>query len=79
MRKPAHRGSVPSEYYYRRELSLPELLPAVGVGVAAGLVGFYITRILLQRTPLERETSVPTLGDERDAVVRRPARPSARG
>jgi hypothetical protein len=79
MRELRSRGALPSEYYYRRDLSLSELLPAVGVGVAVGVVGFYIARILLQRTPYLRETSVPALGDERDAVVRRPARSSARG
>jgi len=78
MREPRIRGGVPSEYYYRRELSLRELLPALGAGVAAGLLGFYIARIYLQRTPLEREATVPALG-ERDVLVRRPARRPARG
>ena len=78
MKEQRSRGGVPSEYYYRRDLSLRELLPAVGVGMAAGVVGFYIARLLLQRTPYQRETSVPALS-ERDLVVRRPARPAARG
>lgn len=43
------------EYYYRRPLSFRELLPALGVGVAVGMFAFYVTRVLLQRTPLEVE------------------------
>jgi len=39
-------------YVYRRPLSGPELLPAIGVGVATGLVAFYVARLFLQRTPL---------------------------
>lgn len=41
------------EYYYRRHLSPGELLPALGVAVAAGVFAFYVTRLLLQRTPLK--------------------------
>jgi hypothetical protein len=74
MRQQRNRGALPSEYYYRRELSLRELLPAVGVGVAAGVVGFYVARLLLQRTPLARETTIPAAADARGATVRRPAR-----
>jgi hypothetical protein len=39
-------------YVYRRPLTGTELLPAVGVGVAAGLAVFYVVRLFLQRTPL---------------------------
>ena len=39
-------------YVYRRALNATELLPAVGVGVAAGLVAFYVARLFLERTPL---------------------------
>ena len=39
-------------YVYRRALNASELLPAVGVGVAAGLVAFYVARLFLERTPL---------------------------
>jgi hypothetical protein len=44
-----------SEYYYRRPLSLSELVPAVALGIGAGFFAFYVTRVLLQRTPLEVE------------------------
>jgi hypothetical protein len=43
---------VSAEYYYRRQLGAKDLLPAVGVGVAVGLAGFYIVQLLIQRTPL---------------------------
>ncbi|HKP15726.1 MAG TPA: hypothetical protein VJT85_06665 [Gemmatimonadaceae bacterium] len=39
-------------YVYRRPLSVSELLPAIGVGVAAGVAAFYVARLFLQRTPL---------------------------
>ena len=39
-------------YVYRRPLSGTELLPAMGVGIASGLVAFYVARLFLQRTPL---------------------------
>jgi hypothetical protein len=47
--------SAAAEYSYRRPLSLTELVPAIGVAIGAGLFAFYITRILLERTPLEVE------------------------
>ena len=43
---------VSAEYYYRRQLGAKDLLPAVGVGVAVGLAGFYLVQLLIQRTPL---------------------------
>ncbi|MEP6493183.1 MAG: hypothetical protein ABJF01_10935 [bacterium] len=42
-----------SEYFYRRSLSVRELVPAIGIAVATGLVAFYLTQTLMQRTPLE--------------------------
>lgn len=47
--------SAAANYSYRRPLSLAELVPAIGVAVGAGLFAFYITRLLLERTPLEVE------------------------
>jgi hypothetical protein len=41
-----------AEYFYRRSLKTRELLPAVGLGVAAGVVAFYLANLYLQRTPL---------------------------
>ena len=49
------REDAVDNYYYRRSLSARELLPAVGVGLAAGAVAFYLTRILMQRSPVAVE------------------------
>lgn len=48
-----------AEYYYRRRLGAKDLLPAVGVGVAAGLASFYIVQLLIQRTPLVPQGELP--------------------
>jgi hypothetical protein len=45
--------STGRKYSYRRPLSLGELVPAIGVAIGAGFFAFYITRILLERTPLD--------------------------
>jgi hypothetical protein len=50
-RTPQHTERLQG-YVYRRPLSGSELLPAIGVGVAAGLAAFYVTRLFLERTPL---------------------------
>jgi hypothetical protein len=47
--------SAGAEYFYRRSLSARELLPAIGIGVAAAVVAFYVARIVIQRTPLAPE------------------------
>ncbi|HMC54402.1 MAG TPA: hypothetical protein VKH19_04465 [Gemmatimonadaceae bacterium] len=52
-------------YYYRRPLPMRELLPAVGIAVGAGLFAFYITRLMLQRTPLKVERRPRVRGAER--------------
>jgi hypothetical protein len=49
------REGAMDTYSYRRSLSARELLPAVGVGVAAGMLAFYVTRILGQRAPVTAE------------------------
>jgi hypothetical protein len=48
---PPVERAVP-EYFYRRSLSVSELLPIVGVGVAAGVAAFYLVRLYRERTPL---------------------------
>ena len=47
--------SAGSPFYSRRSLSAGELLPAIGIGVAAGLVAFYLAQVVMQRTPLAPE------------------------
>jgi hypothetical protein len=44
-----------AEYFYRRSLRTRELLPAIGIGVAAAVLAFYVARIVIQRTPLAPE------------------------
>ena len=44
-----------ADYTYRRKLKPSELLPAIGAGIAAGLAGFYVVQLLIQRTPLVPE------------------------
>jgi hypothetical protein len=48
---PRAERAVP-EYYYRRSLSVRELLPVIGAGVAAGVAAFYLARLYRERTPL---------------------------
>jgi hypothetical protein len=49
---PLEGVNLTEDYYYRRQLSAAQLMPAIGVGIAAGLVGFYLVQLLIQRTPL---------------------------
>lgn len=53
-RRPRLRGED-AEYSYRRPLRMREILPAIGIGIGAGLFAFYVTRLMLQRTPLRVE------------------------
>ena len=72
------RNRSPTGYYYRRELEIRELLPAVGAAVGAGLVVFYIARLFLQRTPLGEQRGAG--GVHSSAVThRRTAAESTRG
>lgn len=45
-------SNMSEDYYYRRQLGATDLLPAIGAGIAAGLAGFYLVQLLVQRTPL---------------------------
>ena len=47
------RPRTDRHYTYRRELSLEELLPAVGVGIGIGALAFYVAKLFIERTPLE--------------------------
>jgi hypothetical protein len=49
---PSLRREAPAAYYYRRKLGVRELLPAIGIAIGAGMFAYYVTRLLLQRTPL---------------------------
>ncbi|HUF28110.1 MAG TPA: hypothetical protein VMM18_14135 [Gemmatimonadaceae bacterium] len=67
----AEGGVAVDGYHYRRSLGARESLPAVGVGIVVGLAGFYLARLLIQRTPLVRQRDIPVVGD-RGSVVRVP-------
>jgi hypothetical protein len=45
-------AKVSRQYTYRRDLRPVELIPAIGVGIAIGLAAFYVSTLLVQRTPL---------------------------
>jgi hypothetical protein len=64
----ATADEVRSAYYYRRPLSARELLPALGIGIGAGAVAFYIAKLLLERTPLQLR--------ERSSALSRPVTPT---
>lgn len=66
----AERSSAVDDYYYRRALGGRDLLPAIGAGVAVGFAGFYLARLLLQRTRLAPEDGIAVVG-ERGTQVRR--------
>lgn len=72
-REPEARDYAARAYYYRRPLSPRASLPAIAAGVGVGLAAFYVVRLLLQRTPLERPRGVPVLGP-RGSLVRRRSR-----
>jgi hypothetical protein len=59
------------QYYYRRDLTPRELLPAVGAAVGVALVTFYVARVLIQRTPLVPDAPSPS---SPRSAGRRPAR-----
>lgn len=58
MRRP-RLHAADAEYSYRRQLSLREMLPAIGIGIGAGLFAYYVTRLLMQRTPLRVDRGRP--------------------
>jgi hypothetical protein len=55
--EPLHEPSDRDGYYYRRRLTPRELLPALAVGIAGGLVAFYVARLLTERTRFVQEAS----------------------
>lgn len=65
-------GDVEPMYYYRRRLTARELLPAVGFAVGASLVVFYLTKLFLERTPLETTGT----GSERPRLILHRSSPS---
>ena len=78
----ASRRRDSTGYVYRRPLSAAELLPAIGVGVAAGLAAFYVARLFLERTPLlpeERRLGKHHASGPRDGMTTRCGGAARRG
>ena len=63
--EPPRGAGKASDYYYRRALTLPELVPAIGVALGVGAAAFYVATLFLQRTPLVPMRDIPTLGPAR--------------
>ena len=63
--EPERGAGRASAYHYRRALTLPEMLPAIGVAVGVGAAAFYVARLFLQRTPLVPASDIPKLGPAR--------------
>jgi hypothetical protein len=63
-----------SKFFYRRRVSGRDLLPAIGLGLAAGILAFYVAQIYLQRTPL-----VPARKGGSDAGPKRRSLPKPGG
>ena len=68
--EPLHEGSDRDSYYYRRSLTVRDYLPALAIGVGAGLVAFYVATRFAQRTPLL---------DKGDPAARPPRRRRVKG
>ena len=76
---------VPPRYTYRRDLGAGEMIPAIGAGVAVGMIAFYVATLFLQRTPLVPGPLEPTerlapqrRKGQRDKDDRPPAREGSR-
>ena len=65
-REPLQEASGRENYYYRRSLTGRDYLPALAIGIGAGIVAFYLFARFAQRTPL--------LTEARGGVARAPRR-----
>jgi H+/Cl- antiporter ClcA len=54
-REPLHEASDSHNYSYRRRLTTRELFPVLLAGIAAGLAGVYIAKVLAERTTFESQ------------------------
>jgi len=48
-------ADVDPKYYYRRSLTVRELMPAFGAAAAAAVATFYVMKLFMERTPLRAE------------------------
>ena len=69
----AEASHVDQKYYYRRSLTVRELMPAMGAAVGAAVVAFYVVKLFMQRTPLG---TVPRPGKSPRLTLHRSGRSS---
>lgn len=50
--EPLHEASDRRSYYFRRRLTASDFLPAMAIGIGAGVLAFYVATRFAQRTPL---------------------------
>lgn len=50
--EPLQEASDRQSYYYRRGLTVADYVPALAIGIGAGVVAFYLATRFAQRTPL---------------------------
>ena len=48
---------VDPKYYYRRSLTVRELMPALAAGAVAGMATFYVVKLFFERTPLRADSA----------------------
>ena len=53
--EPLHEANDRHSYYYRRNLTASDVLPALAVGIGAGLFAYYLATRFAQRTPILHE------------------------
>src|SRR5437763_10462501 len=70
-------AAVDQKYYYRRSLTVRELLPAIGAAVAAAAATFYLTTLFIERTPLTAGKSAPARRRRERLIATRSGRPTA--
>ena len=66
--EPLHEASDNHSYYYRRRLTAGDLMPALAVGISAGLLAFYVATRFAQRAPLLPEGALATRPQKRRRV-----------
>jgi hypothetical protein len=69
-REPLHEASDKHTYYYRRSLTTRDYLMAAGVGIGAGLLGYYVATRFAQRTLLLAESRAGALPRKRRVKAR---------
>ncbi len=53
--EPLHEATDRHSYWYRRQLTASDFLPAMAIGIGAGVLAFYVATRFAKRTPLLEE------------------------